>query len=804
MDDLIKILIIDDNPEDRELIKSELGKVFIIETEEVINRRNLDEALKRWDFDIVITDNKLSWITGLDVLLMIKNRDPKLPVIMFTNSGDEETAVKAMKIGLDDYIIKSKEHYQRIPVAVNRIFHQISEQQEKEKMEAQLKENELRIKELMDNAVMGYYKTSPDGTIIYANNTLVKMLGYKSLEELQQRNLEESGFEPEYHRKYFKEKIEEQGAVYGLEATWLRKDGQHLYVRENARLVRDENGNISHYEGSVENITDIVQSHRINQIVQNLSKTIISDIPRDEFYEKLLQDIGQLIKPGDLYIAMYNENKDLLVIEKSSDENQVISKEVPDKRSIYYYLLENHDSLLINYDEFQSMSTKHNIVANGKFTQWMGARIKGKSAYLGVLVAIHRESGNYFSDLEQSMLEFIAAQIGLFIEKQKASDRLADAKKKAEISDQLKSHMLANVSHELHTPMNGIIGFAKMINDTENLSEQIRYFSNLILRNAQRLYQVLDNLVYLSRLESGELKTETSQVEVYTFLDSFFESFSETHQKSSVFYDLKKDRNFDQYIIHTDETLLNKVLENLTENAFNYTSEGKIRIGFDIDEYRKQIRFYISDTGIGIPIDSQFKIFQNFVTLEDPYDGQYSGSGLGLPLCYKILKKLGGSIWLDSQPGAGSTFYFALPLQSMSIPQKTTEDWSDKTVLIVEDDVTSYELLEAILLPFNLDLIWAKNGKSALKVFEQQRSIDLVLMDIFLPGMKGTDLIAHFKKIAKNTPVIAVTAYALDEVEKQCREAGTDAFVTKPIRKEELINQIMSFLKKTIDSSSSS
>lgn len=794
MDDLIKILIIDDNPEDRKLIKSELGKVFIIETEEVINRRDLDEVLKRWDFDIVITDYKLSWITGLDVLLMIKNRDPKLPVIMFTNSGDEETAVKAMKVGLDDYIIKSKEHYQRIPVAVNRIFYQMREQQEKEKMEAQLKENELRIKELMDNAVMGYYKTSPDGRIIYTNNTLVKMLGYNSLEDLQQRNLEESGFEPEYHRKFFKEKIEQQGAVYGLEATWLRKDGKHLYVRENARLVRDENENISHYEGSVENITDIVHSQRIYEVVQNLSKTIISDIPRDKFYEKLLHDIRRLIKTGDLYIAMYNENKDLLVIEKSSDENQVISKEVYDKRSIYYYLLKNYDSLLINHDEFLSMTEKQALTANEKFTQWMGARIKGKTDYLGVLVAIHHESYNYFSHLEQSMLEFIAAQIGLFIEKQRATDRLADAKRKAEISDQLKSNLLANVSHELLTPMNGIIGFASMISDSDELSEQIRHYSDWILHNAQRLYRVLDNLIYLSRLESGEVRIETNQVEVYSYLDEILDGLIDSQSKPAVNFELEKDARYNQFTIETDRVLLTKVVENLVQNAFNYTSEGKIKLGFEIDEHKDFIQFYVSDTGKGIPVESQYEIFQNFVTLEDPYDGEYSGSGVGLPLCYKTLKKLGGSISLESEPGEGSTFSFALPLKKKGSKQPTPGDWSDKTVLIVEDDLTSYELLEAILLPFNPDIIWAKNGKSALKVFKEHQPIDLVLMDIFLPEMNGTELISQYKKLNNKIPIIAVTAYALEEVEVQCRKAGTDAFITKPIRKDELINQIKGFL----------
>lgn len=798
MTDLLNILIIDDNPDDRQLIIHELEKVFIIDTEEIKNREELDDALERWDFDIVITDYKLNWITGLDILVMIKNRDPMLPVIMFTGTGDEEIAVRAMKIGLDDYIIKSNEQFSRIPVTINRILTQIREQQNKQKMEARLQENEKRIKDLLDNAVVGYYQTTPGGKILYVNNTLVEMLGYNSAEELKNRDLEHTDLEPEYDRDTFKKKLEEQGQIRGLEATWYRKDGTHLYVRENARAIRNQDGEIAYYEGSAENITDVVNSRRIYEIMQNISNSIYSDIPLQDFYKSFLDDIRKIFPAGDLFFALYDEKMGALVIENATDDKQIISKRVPDKSSLFYYQLNNADTLLINRSEYEELSVQKNITTEQPFTQWLGARIKGHHHYIGVIAATHNEDYHYFTELEQSMFEFIATQIGIYIEKKKASDRIANARKIAEESDKLKSHFLANISHELRTPLNGIIGFSNMIMEHEGSDKQLIHYGNLIQRNARNLYHVLDNMIYMSSLESGDIASETGPVELYTFLADYFEGFIDSHSKPSLFYELKKDNRYEAFTLQTDAHLLTKVLDNLTDNAFKFTKDGKIKIGFDIDETKGKVRFFVSDTGIGIPQEHQYKIYQNFVTLESPLKGEYSGTGLGLAVSYNIIKKLGGAIWLESTPGEGSTFYFSLPLaQRPEQREAKPEGWPGKTILVVEDDPTSYQLVETILLQTTVDLIWAKNGDSARKVIDSNTQIDVVLLDIFLPGMDGISLLKHTKKVRPNVPVIGVTAYAMDYVRKECSDAGVDGFITKPIRKRELLNIIKPFLDES-------
>jgi len=177
MTDLLKVLIIDDNPDDRFLIRHELEKHFVITIYEVKDKEDLDHFLDEIYFDIVITDYKLNWSNGTDVLLKIKSVSPSCPVIMFTGTGNEEIAVEAMKFGLDDYIIKSPNRYHRITISINRIIkaieEPIEERQEKESIRNSLVKEKEKQQQFMDNAIIGYYRMSVKGEILYANKTLL-------------------------------------------------------------------------------------------------------------------------------------------------------------------------------------------------------------------------------------------------------------------------------------------------------------------------------------------------------------------------------------------------------------------------------------------------------------------------------------------------------------------------------------------------------------------------------------------------------------------------------------------------------
>lgn len=257
----IRVLLIDDEPDDRLLAIRTLKEHFEVEAREIIHQKGFEEALEKDGFDVVITDYQLHWSNGIKVLKEIKARYSHCPVIMFSGTGTEEIAVEAMKHGLDDYIIKSPKHFIRLPVAVLHALERAEQEKIKQRAEQELVESEKRFRSMFENATVGMYRTTPEGKIMMVNPFLVKLLGYTSEEELKRRDLNDDAYcEPGYERKHFIKEIEKKGYFIGEQA-WKRKDGSTIFVRESAVAVRGEKGKTLYYDGVVEDITELKKTH---------------------------------------------------------------------------------------------------------------------------------------------------------------------------------------------------------------------------------------------------------------------------------------------------------------------------------------------------------------------------------------------------------------------------------------------------------------------------------------------------------------------------------------------------------------
>ena len=251
----IKILFVEDLPTDVELAKRTLTKGAIeFQSRVVENETDFIRELEDFVPDIIISDYKMPQFNGMRALKILLEKIPSTPFVLLTGSMNEELAVECIKAGASDYIIK--EHITRLPFAVKDVLDKKKIQIEKAKAEFELKESEERFRSLYENSTIGLYRTTPDGKIIMANPSLIKMLGYSSLKEFAMRNLEQDGFEPNYDRKYFIEKIEKTGEVKGLESKWTRKDGTVVYISESAKAFRDSNNKTLYYDGTVEDITE--------------------------------------------------------------------------------------------------------------------------------------------------------------------------------------------------------------------------------------------------------------------------------------------------------------------------------------------------------------------------------------------------------------------------------------------------------------------------------------------------------------------------------------------------------------------
>lgn len=246
----LRILVVDDEPTDLALVVRLLRRdIPDAQVEQAANAADLSRLLDAGDFDLVVTDYYMGWSDGLKVLRESKARWPEVPVIMFTGTGSEEVAVEAMRAGVDDYVLKSPQGLVRLPKAALAALERVSERR-------LFREREAAYRGMFDGLPVGVYRSTPEGRVLMANPALVRMLGYSSFEELAARDLEKEGFRGDYSRAEFKRRAEREGHVTGWETSWDRRDGSTVFVRESARVIRDQAGNILFYEGVVEDITE--------------------------------------------------------------------------------------------------------------------------------------------------------------------------------------------------------------------------------------------------------------------------------------------------------------------------------------------------------------------------------------------------------------------------------------------------------------------------------------------------------------------------------------------------------------------
>jgi signal transduction histidine kinase/ActR/RegA family two-component response regulator len=368
-------------------------------------------------------------------------------------------------------------------------------------------------------------------------------------------------------------------------------------------------------------------------------------------------------------------------------------------------------------------------------------------------------------------------------------------------SDRLKSAFLANMSHELRTPMNAIIAFSNFLKDPSLSPEKRDEYINYITTAGDTLLHLIDDIIDSAKIESKQLtinKLRCNITDIVFELREIFNEIRNRKQRAHIEIRIAESSIRDDVYIITDALRLKQVLSNLLENAIKYTIEGYVEFGYVIED--KGVTFFVRDTGIGIPKDKFDYIFQRFSQIEYTVKDVFRGTGLGLSITKNLVELLGGQIWVESELGKGSTFYFTIPSETVEISprpflsdKKTIKvdkaqlfDWSDKNVLVAEDEDLNYKVLESVLTRAKANVWRAKDGVEAIEVC-QATNIDLVLMDIQMPRMDGYMATRKIKQFNKNLPVIAQTSYAMAGERENCLAAGCDDYLSKPLNLEELL-----------------
>ena len=387
-----------------------------------------------------------------------------------------------------------------------------------------------------------------------------------------------------------------------------------------------------------------------------------------------------------------------------------------------------------------------------------------------------------------------------------AEKELIIAKEKAEESDRLKLAFLANMSHEIRTPMNGILGFTELLKVPHISGEEQREYIEIIEKSGKRMLNIINDIISISKVESGQIEITLSETNVNDqihYLHTFFKP--ETKQKG-IQLNIAKELASKDTLIKTDKEKLYAILTNLVKNAIKFTNEGSIEFGCEKKE--GMLEFFVKDSGLGIPNSKKEIIFERFRQVNDTVSRSHEGSGLGLAISRAYVEMLGGKIWVESEVGKGSSFYFTIPFQSEYKTEKENSaekensgikeenKIKDLKVLIVEDDAISKLLVTIAVKPYSKEILKVSTGIEAIAVCRNNPDIDLVLMDINMPEMGGYEATQKIREFNKDLIIIAQTANGMQSDRDDAIASGCTDYISKPVNLISLSELIQKYFKK--------
>jgi len=435
--------------------------------------------------------------------------------------------------------------------------------------------------------------------------------------------------------------------------------GQIFYFSNNSIGII-ENNQLVRMWGTQIDISEKLKADVMQDVLHRISNAALTTDNLEELIEIIREQLGRLIDITNFFIAFYDEKTEMLSTLFEKDENDSINSWSASK-SITGYVIRNQKSMLINDVEMKSLIDKGEIDHIGTPSKiWLGVPLMVNKKPVGAIVVQSYTRADAYTEKDKQILEFVSYQVCIAIERKKADEDLKQALLKAQESDRLKSAFLANMSHEIRTPLNSIVGFSELMLDTDYTDQQYLEFAHMINSSGNNLLAIINDIMDISKIEAGQIQLYKSNFSLRKLINEIQKQYSFKAQEKDLNLIADLQDNDNPFYVFSDENRIRQIIVNFVSNAIKFTHQGSVEIGARIVD--NEIQIHVKDSGIGISQEHHAKIFERFGLIESSESKRYGGNGLGLTISKSLVELLGGRIWLESEPGKGSTFYFTIPL----------------------------------------------------------------------------------------------------------------------------------------------
>jgi PAS domain S-box-containing protein len=683
------------------------------------------------------------------------------------------------------------------------VLSDISKQKE---YENQIKREKAFLEDLYNSTPVAIAITDQSGIVSMVNREFTNLFGFQ-MEEAKNRNINELIVPDEL--------MEEAVSIDALTADRQRevrqtrrkdKSGKKIHVSLASNAIVINNEVVAHL-AIYRDITSERKNQLLQEILYNISTAALKQLDIKEIYPTIVLELSRIWDTNNFFIALYDKTADTLSLPFFADEKDNFY-EIPTSKTITGWVIRQNKSVLLKENDLKMLEEAGEVELVGTQCKvWMGVPLKVEGNIIGVMCLQDYKDEEKFCQDDLYVLDFIANQIAIAIQRRMILDNLILARQKAEEAAQSKQLFMSTMSHEIRTPLNEVIGITNLLLQGNPREDQMDYIKTLKFSGNHLLTLVNDVLDY-NKMESGKIVFEQTQFDLSEFLEEIMRSYSFRSKAKNLKFDIKKESDLPNAVIG-DPIRLNQILSNLLSNALKFTTNGSITV--TVKEISRTgnkcfMEFIVSDSGIGISKDKHSLIFDSFTQASPDTTRHFGGTGLGLSICKKLIELQGGTISLESEPGVGSSFRFKIPLgildaggqkQVAEVPESYT-GLEGKKILIAEDNKINFFVANKFLVSWGISVKHAADGLLALELLENE-DFDLVLMDLHMPVMDGIEATRIIRKSddprIKNIPIVALTAAIMSESHDKIEDLNINDYVLKPFKPHDLFERIRKHIR---------